>query len=161
MMALKDLQFQKDVEINRVIASLKTAGKTGLYATIAEDISRICMTSMEFVLDNITVQEERSALAIGHGAALLPLQFNNRHKAFTTLIRLQQKVDLKAFDNMPVDIICVAFSPQSDGPLHLRRLSRLTRLLRNEDLLQKIRETDDESTIRALIHNPEGWMLAA
>lgn len=160
-MALKDLQFQKDVEINRVIPSLKAAGKTGLYSAIAEDISRICMTSMDFVLDNITIQEERTPLAIGNGVALLPLQFNNRHKAFTTLMHLQQGIDLKAFDSVSVDIVCVAFSPLSDGPLHLRRLSRLTRLLKNSDLLQKIRETQDEGTIRSLIHNPDGWMLAA
>lgn len=160
-MALKDLEFQRDIAINRVVGNLKTSGKTGLYTAISEDISRICMTSMNFIMDNILIQEERGALTIGNGVALLPLQFNNRHRAFTTLMRLQQGLQMNAFDNMPVDIVCVVFSPQSDGPLHLRRLSRLTRLLRNEDLLNKIRETQDEGTIQALIHNPDGWMLAA
>lgn len=161
MMAFKDLQFQRDIEINRVIPSMKALGKTGLYTAIAEDISCICTTSQDFILDNIAIQQEKGSLAVGNGVALLPLQFNSRHKAFTTLIRLQQRIQMNAFDNMPVDIVCVAFSPQSDGPLHLRKLSRLTRLLKNDDLMQKIRETQDESTIQALIHNPDGWMLAA
>lgn len=160
-MALKDLQFQRDIAINRVIPCLKATGKLSVYTAIAEDISRICMTSMEFVLDNITIQEQRGSIALGNGVALLPLQFNNRHKGFSTLIRLQRSIDMNSYDNIPVDLVCVVFSPQTDGPLHLRRISRLTRILKNEELIQKIRETKDESTIQALIHNPDGWMMAA
>jgi PTS system nitrogen regulatory IIA component len=52
-------------------------------------------------------------------------------------------------------------SPERDGPLHLRRLSSLSRLFKCDALVTKIKDAKDETTIRSLLIDPQGWMLAA
>lgn len=160
-MALKELQFQRDVEIDRIYSGMRFAQKKSLYTHIAEDLAAQCKTNTENVMDHIMVQEERSPVSIGNGVAILAVQLASLQPAFTTLWRLNNTLDFTALDSQQVDLICVIYSPLSDGPQHLRRISRITRLFKNVELVEKIRATHDDETAQALIHNPDGWMLAA
>lgn len=160
-MAQKEVQFRRDTEINRIISTLKPANIRTLQSTIAQHIAENCAAPLALIENHLETQGIQPESCIGGGVAILPIQIKSRATSHTTLYRLQNALDLNAFDNQSVDLICVIYSPQSDGPLHLRRISRMTRLLKDLTLLQKIRSTDDNETIQALIHNPDGWMLAA
>jgi PTS system nitrogen regulatory IIA component len=69
--------------------------------------------------------------------------------------------DFKSADDQPVNLVAFILSPETDGPLHLRRLSRTSRMLKNETLRKRLQEAKDELAIRSLLIDPEGWVLAA
>jgi PTS system nitrogen regulatory IIA component len=79
----------------------------------------------------------------------------------TLLATLNSEIDFGGTNDRPVHTICVLLSPERDGPLHLRRLSRLSRLFKCDALVTKIKDAKDETTIRSLLIDPQGWMLAA
>jgi len=80
---------------------------------------------------------------------------------FTMLMTIDKPSNHETPDGSPVDLYCLLISPLSDGPIHLRRLSRLSRLMKNETLHKRIRETQDSDVIRSLLLDPEGWLMAA
>jgi PTS system nitrogen regulatory IIA component len=67
-------------------------------------------------------------------------------------IRLEKPVDFDAVDDQPVDLIFVLFAPVgSQGVEHLRALARVSRVLRQSDLRQQLRQARTIDAIRALL----------
>ena len=60
-----------------------------------------------------------------------------------------------------VELIFVLLSPQEDGPLHLRRLSRITRLMQDQSFFERLREIKDKDAIRAQFMYPDRDIKAA
>lgn len=104
---------------------------------------------------------ELQSAPIGEGLAITALQVPRLKRPVSVLAKLHGPLKLKGPDQRAVDLMCVLFYPESESVQYLRRLSRLSRLLKNADLCRKIRETQDADTIRTLFQNPDGWMLAA
>lgn len=95
-------------------------------------------------------QERRGTSGVGGGVAIPHLRLPRLERSFTFLTRLSRPLDFNAVDDRSVDIVCLLLSPESEVALHLRRLSRLSRLLRNDILLQKIRGIHDPDMLRVL-----------
>ncbi|MAF97360.1 MAG: PTS sugar transporter subunit IIA, partial [Micavibrio sp.] len=74
---------------------------------------------------------------------------------------LDEEVDFMSSDMRGVRLFAMVLSPLREGPLHLRRVSRVVRLLKNEDLQMRLLEAEDEMQMQSLLVNPEGWMIAA
>lgn len=160
-MTITGMDFERDLEINTIFPDVRAMSKKAALMHIADHIADTLKLSAPALLDTLIVQETRTSSGIGDGIAIPTLTLKQARKPYTVLMRLTRPIDFEAIDAKPVDLICVVISPENEGPYSLRRLSRLTRLLKNTDLAEKIRSTNDEETIRALIHNPDGWMLAA
>lgn len=108
-----------------------------------------------------TLGAELQSSGIGAGVGVAAMRVSGLKSSIAVLTKFKSIQNLPAPDGSGVDIFCLLFYPESENTHYLRRLSRLTRLLRNADLCAKIRETNDVDTIRSLTHSPEGWMMAA
>ena len=53
----------------------------------------------------------------------------------------------------PVDLICVLLAPETAGADHLKALARISRLLRDQGVCEKLRGTDDAEAIHAVLSN--------
>lgn len=111
--------------------------------------------------DAFMEQESQSPSGIGRGVALPHLQIEKLNEPICILMKLKRPVNFAAIDDEPVDIVCCLISPSADGPYHLRRLSRFSRLLRNETLCAAIRATDDPTELQDLFYDSQTQMLAA
>lgn len=106
-------------------------------------------------------REEQATSGIGEGVAIPHLRLPKLQKPFIGFVRLQRPVDFNAVDDAPVDLIVTLLSPGGDGPHHLRRLSRISRLMRDPALLEDLRSTADADGIRSLIEQGSQRLLAA
>lgn len=157
----QSLDFDRDIEIDYIVSDLKVLNKKSVLSHLADHIAETFKVPAPVVLDQLIVQEANQNSSMGEGVSIPTLSLKQAHTPYTMLVRLSRPIAFESVDDQPVDLICLVVSPMGSGPLKLRRLSRITRLLKNQELLEKIRTTDDEDTIRALIHNPDGWMMAA
>ena len=66
-------------------------------------------------------------------------------------VRLEHPVDFDAVDDQPVDLIFALFAPKGAGAEHLRALARVSRLLRQSDLRQQLRQARTTDAIHALL----------
>lgn len=115
----------------------------------------------DFFAENAALRAELQNAGMEAGVGVTALKCPSLHTAVAVLAKLKNPGAITAPDGSAVDLLCVLFYPERESVQYLRRLSRLTRLFRNAELCAKIRDTQDEETIRSLIHSPEGWMLAA
>jgi PTS system nitrogen regulatory IIA component len=63
--------------------------------------------------------------------------------------------DIATVDDRNIDMVFVLLSPESDGPLHLRRLSRLTRLLQDQVFARNLREIEKSDSVRGQFMYPD------
>ena len=65
--------------------------------------------------------------------------------------RLERPIPFEAIDDQPVDLMFVLLAPAEAGAEHLRALARVSRLLRDATICQKLRGTDNADALYALL----------
>jgi PTS system nitrogen regulatory IIA component len=67
-------------------------------------------------------------------------------------LRLEHPVDFASVDDQPVDLVFALFSPAGQaGSVHLQGLARISRLMRQKDLREQLRQSRAAESIRALL----------
>lgn len=160
-MILRNIEFNRDVDLDIIVPKMKAENIANALQQVSEKIANHYKLQASDILDHLEIIMERDNVSLGEGIIIPAMTLKNIRTSMTVFVRLDTPLRFDSIDNEPVDIICLVISPEHDKQLHLRRLSRISRLMKNKDLVSKIRETVDEQTIRALIHNPDGWMMAA
>lgn len=151
----------KDLQVDLVITHMDAANKKQALEIIAAHMAQEIKCPQAMIYDRLMDKEKMASSGIGNGVAIPHMRILHMERPVTMLAKLATPITFKALDNKPVDVICTLISPRKDGPLHLRRLSRLTRMLGEENVLERIRESQDPDMIRSLMISPAGWLLAA
>lgn len=152
---------EKDIQLDLVIADLKANHQKHAFQALSQEICSYIPCRPATLFEALIQAELNAGSGIGEGVAIPHLKLRGLHRPFTALAKLSQPVKFDSIDQRPVDLIYCLLSPEQDGPLHLRRLSRITRTMKNRDLCDNIRGTHDADIIRSLLLAPEGWTLAA
>ena len=66
-------------------------------------------------------------------------------------MRLEKPVAFDAVDDQPVDILFVLFAPEAAQTQHLRALARVSRLLRQGDVREHLRQARSPDAIYAVL----------
>lgn len=149
------------VDIDVAFAKLRAANILQVFKSLSPEIEKLTNIPQNIILDQLIECEANRSSAIGNGVSVPALQNERFKRRFVCIASLDRPVHLDTPDSKPVDLIAILLSPEKDGPVHLRGLSRLTRLLKNEELCDVLRNTEDPETMKALFVNPDGWLMAA
>ena len=68
--------------------------------------------------------------------------------------RLESPIDYDAVDKQPVDLVFMLLAPEGAGADHLKALARVSRLLRNQQALDKLRAATKPEAIYAILTEP-------
>ena len=105
---------------------------------------------------------QRRRGSIGQGVTIPQLKIKGLKAPLTLLAKLKSPVKFEqALDHKHIDIACLTLSPERIGPIHLTRLAKITRILKDEETCAMIRETNDNEALKTLLNNPDGWLIAA
>jgi PTS system nitrogen regulatory IIA component len=66
-------------------------------------------------------------------------------------VRLEHPVEFEAVDDQPVDLLFALFAPKGAGAEHLRALARVSRLLRQPEARQRLRQARTADAIHAIL----------
>jgi PTS system nitrogen regulatory IIA component len=77
------------------------------------------------------------------------------------LLTLRDEVDFDARDGVGVNLFCIVLSPESERMVHLRLVSRVMRLLKNEDVRAGLAAAKSEHDMRSVLVESERFMVAA
>jgi len=153
--------FIKDIQLDLVIMGMNAHDKKKAFQSLAKKAAPFCGLPESELFEKLMLCEEKASSGIGDGVAIPHIKSEKLKKPFVALVRLSQPIPFNALDDEPVDIICLVLSKDSEGPVYLRRLSRITRMLRHEDLRRNLREAKDENAMRAALSDSSEWMIAA
>jgi nitrogen PTS system EIIA component len=145
-MDLSDLVTQK-----AILPVLKASSKKQLMQILSEKAAEITGLSERDVFDTIMQREKLGSTGVGNGIAI-PHGKLKAIKAITGVFaRLETPVDFEALDDEPVDLVFLLLAPETAGADHLKALSRIARILREPDMVAKLRGTKDATAIYAFL----------
>jgi PTS system nitrogen regulatory IIA component len=112
--------------------------------------------------DTVAALQQRESLGptgVGNGVALPHARLPSVERVMGSFILLETPVMFDAVDQLPVDIVFALFAPQNAGFEHLSALAKVSRLLRDIDLRDKLRANPNSKTLYALL--TEGHTMQA
>jgi fructose-specific phosphotransferase system IIA component len=105
--------------------------------------------------DKIIQREALASTGIGHGVAVPHVLCDTVHSLMFAVLTLKQGVDFKAEDGEKVDLIFLIAGPQEETAPHLKLLSKLVRLLHDQDFRDSLRAASDAKALASLIYERE------
>lgn len=103
------------------------------------------------ILDNLIKREKLGSTAVGNGIAIPHATEMSLEKPKGFLAILSNGLDFNANDDQAVDIIFLLLAPSNSGSEHLQALASVSRLLRNKELLIKLRGCKTTQSALAVI----------
>ena len=134
-----------------VLASLKASGKKALLAELASRAAAVFALDERRLFDRLLERERLGSTGIGGGIAIPHGRLSTLDKPRGLFARLVHPVDFDSIDERPVDIVFLLVAPEGAGADHLKALARVSRLLRDRSLVEKLRATESADALYALL----------
>jgi PTS system nitrogen regulatory IIA component len=91
------------------------------------------------LLENLTKREKLGSTAVGNGIAIPHANISGISEPRVLVATLSEGLDFNAADDQPIDIVFLLLAPDNEGSEHLQALALVSRLLRNNELTNKLR----------------------
>lgn len=160
-MTLRSIPSEPSIAFDLVIPSLVVPNRKQLTRLVAHEIAKVIGIKERILSDRLSDTERQSPSAMGDGLSMMHLPMSGLQNALNVFIKLKNPIDVGAPDNKPVDLICVILTPEREGSSYLRTMARLSRLLRNAQICERLRAASDEKTIRAILGQSSTKLMAA
>ena len=138
----------------RVIASLKSTNKKQALQDMARRAAELSGMHERTVFEALLERERLGTTGIGNGIAIPHARFSEIDRLYGVFARLEKPIDFEAVDDQPVDLVFLLLAPESAGADHLKALARISRLLRDKNVCDKLRGSDNRDAIYALLTEP-------
>ena len=117
------------------------------------------ITSTDNIFDAVLEREKIMTTGVGNGIAI-PHCKHPDSPEFSVCLGIQQKgVDFQSIDKKDVTIIFLLVGPENNPGLHIKLLSRISRLMSNEELRQQLLECKSNKEAFDLIHDEENYFF--
>lgn len=134
-----------------VLACVKASGKKALLAELAAKAAQLYKLDERRLFDRLLERERLGSTGIGGGIAIPHGRMPNLAKPVGVFARLVHSVDFDSIDERPVDTVFLLLAPEGAGADHLKALARVSRLLRDRGLVEKLRATESADALYALL----------
>lgn len=111
-------------------------------------------------VDALIERESLGPTGVGRGVALPHARVDSIDHVVGVFVLLEQPIEFESVDRQPVDIAFALFAPKEDGVEHLKALARVSRMLRDESVCQKLRANGDASTLYAILTDDQSMQAA-
>lgn len=143
-----------------IMPNVRVGSKKQLLQAMAERAAKLTGLAEREIFDTIQQRERLGSTGVGNGIAIPHGKIAQADRLVGVFARLETGIAFEALDDQPVDIAFLLIAPESAGADHLKALSRIARVLRNEEIVDKIRGTIDAAAIYQLL-TPQSESIAA
>ena len=155
------MPFQDDLKLTHIELGLKGAHPDQMFQNIARILSVETDLPPSSILSELRKNIDRGDPNIGDGLMICDWLSDGIRSPVVSLFRPEKPVDLGGDDPHFIDMFLVLISPEKESMTHLRHLARLTRLFRDETLLQHVRAAHSEDVVLSLMQKENRRLLAA
>jgi PTS system nitrogen regulatory IIA component len=139
---------------NAIIPALRVNSKKQLLQELAAKAAELSGQSERTILETLQQRERLGSTGVGDGVAIPHGKLPKLAKLFGVFARLERGVDFEALDSQPVDLVFLLLAPETAGADHLKALARVARLLREPDIVRKLRDSRDAEALYAVLAMP-------
>ena len=125
--------------------------KRQLFEQLALKAAELTGRAKGEILDAITSREDLGSTGLGNGIAIPHGKVAGLNQVCAVFARLDEAIEFEALDDLPVDIVMLLLAPTGAGADHLKALSRVARVLRNEAVVDDLRRLTSCQAIYGLL----------
>ena len=124
-------------------------------------IAEMCyQTDYSSTVEALIERESLGPTGVGAGIALPHARLDKLNHVVGAFILLESPVEFEAIDKQPVDIVFSLFAPKTAGVEHLKALALVSRTLREQNIVAKLRSNPDPATLYTILTEPDNVQAA-
>ena len=145
------MEIEDILSADRIVTSLEAGSKKHAIQELAGTAAAQTGLEEHEIFAVLMERERLGTTGVGSGIAIPHGKMVALDNLFGCFARLDNPVDFDAVDGEPVDLIFLLLAPESAGAEHLKALARISRVLRNNALCEKLRSTTTPERIFSLL----------
>jgi PTS system nitrogen regulatory IIA component len=145
-----------DVNLNLLPEAVRLApvkDKNDALSNAAELLAEAYGLQAHAILDGLEEREKLGSTGFGRGVAIPHCRSDQVNRPTVAVLRCDHAVDFGAADAIPVTLLFALVSPEKAGATHLHALAAISRLMRDEAIVQSLLEAPDAEAMFALLTN--------
>ena len=149
------MEMSELLQPEAVISGLKASSKKQALQELARHAAQITGVNDRRILETLLERERLGTTGVGNGIAIPHGKLADFKRLYGVFARLDKPIDFDAIDEQPVDLIFLLLAPEGAGADHLKALARVSRLLRDTSVCEKLRGTDTADGLYMLLTQSE------
>lgn len=145
-MALADL-----ISADGASVGLGASSRKQVLQAMSEMAAHVTGLDARTIFDAVLQRERLGSTGVGQGVAIPHARLSGIDAVTGIFVRTKSPVDFESIDGRPADLIFMLLAPENAGAEHLKALARVSRLLRREDVRQRLRAAPDTDAVFAVL----------
>ena len=133
----------------RVVGQISS--KKRLFQELGEMVASSYNLTAAIAVDGLQERESLGPTGVGHGIALPHARLDDLDRIVGVFLRLEKPLDYDSVDRQPVDLIFALFAPKDSGVDHLKALALVSRTMRDQQVVTKLRANTDPAKLHAIL----------
>lgn len=131
-----------------VLPSLKVANKEEALDKLISSISdQVDNDELEAIRNAVFEREKIMSTGVGKGLAIPHGKTAGIEDNYAAFALLEEPIDYEAIDGEPVQMIFLLVGPESSNRLHIKMLSRISRLMNNNNFREHLKKSRSSEEI--------------
>lgn len=133
-----------------VVSNLKASSKKQVLQELANKASKISGIQERTIFDTLLERERLGTTGVGNGVAIPHGKLSEISKLHGIFAKLDNPINFDSIDEKPVDLVFLILAPEGAGADHLKALAKVSRILRDESMCEKLRGSENSEALYAL-----------
>jgi PTS system nitrogen regulatory IIA component len=134
-----------------ILPRVNASSKRQALAIVADIAARSLDVPASEIVSKLMAREKLGSTGVGHGVAVPHARLKGLERLHGVFVRLETPLDFGSVDEQPVDLIFALLAPDDHPAEHLRALAKVSRVLRQADLREHLRQAKSADAVRALL----------
>jgi PTS system nitrogen regulatory IIA component len=139
------------LEPGAVVLRVSAANKRQVLGVIADVAARVFGVDADQALEGLVEREAAGSTGVGQGVAIPHARLTGVDRVRAVVMRLETPVEFGSVDDKPVDLLVALFAPPEANTGHLRALARVSRMMRQPELREQLRQARSADAVHVLL----------
>ena len=149
------MMLSQFLDFEAIRVDLAAGNKRQLLNQLAQIAAARLGVDMAVVIEAIAEREQLGSTGFGGGVAIPHGKLASLDRVYAMVARLAAPIDYKSIDHAPVDLVFMLLSPPGAGADHLKALAAVSRLVRHEPTVEKLRGARSRDALAAVLLGAE------
>ena len=143
-----------------VVVAVKATSKKQVLQELAHRAAEITGLHERAIFEVLLERERLGTTGVGKGIAIPHGKLADLDRLHGVFARFEKPVDFDSVDDAPVDLVFLLLAPETAGADHLKALARISRLLRDGRMCEKLRSLEDPRDVYKLLTSSSATQAA-
>jgi PTS system nitrogen regulatory IIA component len=134
-----------------IIPNMCVNSKKQVFQVLARKAANLTGRHEHTILSVLLERERLGTTSIGNGVAIPHGKLPDMERVHGVFARLQRPIDFDAIDGQPVSLVFLLLAPDVGGVDNLRMLARVSRLLHDRNMRDKLLGSDTAGAVYAIL----------